>query len=934
MKWKEYEAKWQQRWDEAGVFVPQVEDSKRPKFFVTVPYPYTSGALHIGHGRTFTTGDVVARFKRHRGFNVLFPMAFHISGSPILSISDKIAHEDVKTINLYKRYLEIYEKDLEKIDGIIESFKDPEKVAEYFAGKINLDFKSVGYSIDWTRQFDTGQPHYNKFIEWQFHKFKETGILVKGSHPILWSLKNSQPLGEDDISDGDVDKVSISEFTLIKFEGEDGFFVAATLRPETLFGATNLWINPDVHYVVADVNGERWVVSEEAVGKLGVQGGSVKVVKKERGRVFLGKTVSDPLGRQLPVLPAGFVDPDNGTGVVYSVPAHAPYDYQALVDLKRDAKFGPVVSEIEPVVIISIPGYEVPAREICERMGIRDQRDSRLEEATQEIYKAEFYTGVLNDKCERFSGMLIQNIKDEVKKWLKQKGASGVFYETSRKAVSRGGDKVVVAVLDNQWFIDYNHDKWKAKTRKHLAKMVILPEKFRKLFENTVEWLDKRPCARRRGLGTRFPFDKEWVIESLSDSTIYMAFYVLIPYLQGVAPEKLKPEVFDFLLLGEGDAEKVAKLTGLSVEKVNEARKAFEYWYPNDLRHTAPAHIGNHLTFFIMHHLAIFPEKLAPPCITLNEMLIREGAKMSKSKGNVIPLNHVKEKYGADLYRMYVVSSADLDTVVDWREKDVGAVQRKLEKFVEIMDRCSETTEREVVNEIDRWMLSRFNRSLKVCTENMEAFRFREAVVEMFFKLLNDVRWFERRSEEPYGLLRKIAKDWLVSLAPVIPHTAEEYWEKLGGGESGFVSLAKWPEANEKIINSGIEKSEDFVQGVMEDIRSMIKMAGHQPGRIYLYTAEDWKWKALELVVKEKQGALKHARTFKDPAEAAKTLASFVKNRVWENGIERLDEASIIAGAEKILKEEFGAEVVVNDNHDPMNKKGKAMPFRPAVYLE
>ncbi|MBR9681801.1 MAG: class I tRNA ligase family protein, partial [Candidatus Altiarchaeota archaeon] len=314
------------------------------------------------------------------------------------------------------------------------------------------------------------------------------------------------------------------------------------------------------------------------------------------------------------------------------------------------------------------------------------------------------------------------------------------------------------------------------------------------------------------------------------------------------------------------------------------------------------------------------------------DMLVREGAKMSKSKGNIIPLNNVREKYGADLYRLYVTSSADLDHVIDWREKDVSSVQRKLDKFIEILEACEAADERKPETSIDHWMVSRFNRSLKLATQQMNGFHFREALVEIFFKLMNDVRWFERRSENPYGIVKTFAKDWLIAMAPVISHTAEEYWERLGG--EGFISVAKWPKINESLIDGEAEGHEAFIQGVMEDIRGMIKMAEKTPKTIYLYTSPEWKWDALELVVNNKEKAMKKAGTFKNPKEAVKVLSSFLKNRVWDSPKERLDETTLLKGAEKILKSEFNSEIKVNNKHDPLKKAGKAMPFRPAVYLE
>lgn len=125
------ETKWQKKWKEMRIFEPKVEKEK-PKYFLTVPYPYTNGPLHIGHGRTYTVGDIIARYKRLIGFNVLFPMAFHITGTPIIAISEKIAKNDAKTLDMYRTYISYYIDDKEEVEKILESFKDPLSLATFF----------------------------------------------------------------------------------------------------------------------------------------------------------------------------------------------------------------------------------------------------------------------------------------------------------------------------------------------------------------------------------------------------------------------------------------------------------------------------------------------------------------------------------------------------------------------------------------------------------------------------------------------------------------------------------------------------------------------------------------------------------------------------------------------------------------------------------
>ena len=161
------------------------------------------------------------------------------------------------------------------------------------------------------------------------------------------------------------------------FSFGDSFLPAATFRPETIFGATNLWINPDVNYVRADVDGESWILSNEAVAKLREQLKKVEIIEEIAGKTLIGKRCKEPLkGRELIILPGWFVDPNNGSGVVYSVPAHAPFDWIALRDLQEKpellTKFGiksEILDEIKPISMISIEGFgEFPAIEIIDQM--------------------------------------------------------------------------------------------------------------------------------------------------------------------------------------------------------------------------------------------------------------------------------------------------------------------------------------------------------------------------------------------------------------------------------------------------------------------------------------------------------------------------------------------------------------------------------------
>ncbi|MCL5874351.1 MAG: class I tRNA ligase family protein, partial [Candidatus Thermoplasmatota archaeon] len=235
------EEKWLSRWKNEKAFEPKPNGKK---FLLTVPWPYCNGALHIGHGRTYTVGDIVARYKRMRGFNVLYPMGFHISGTPVLAFSKKIEHGDQTTINLYKSYLELYGDDPSKVS----EFSVPSNIASYFSERIINDFTNMGFSIDWTRKFTSGEPIYNKFVEWQFRLLQEKKLIKIGDYPILYSAEEGNPVGEDDILEGDTDKVSITQFTGVFFYVGNDILLASTVRPETLDGVTNIFLNPEAQY--------------------------------------------------------------------------------------------------------------------------------------------------------------------------------------------------------------------------------------------------------------------------------------------------------------------------------------------------------------------------------------------------------------------------------------------------------------------------------------------------------------------------------------------------------------------------------------------------------------------------------------------------------------------------------------------------------------
>ncbi len=254
---------------------------------------------------------------------------------------------------------------------MLAQFVDPLAIVQHFSQEYQRVMRECGLSIDWRRRFTTVDPTYSKFIEWQWKHLHEKNHVLKGAHPVRYCPQCENPVGDHDLLEGD--KAEIIKFVLVMFRFGDAFIPTATLRPETIYGVTNLWVNPEVTYVKAMVDGTPWIVSIEAAEKLALQVQSVEVGLTLPGNTLVNKCVSHPLCGEVPILPASFVDPDMASGMVMSVPAHAPFDYIALRDLQEKGEY----THITPVPLIKVSGYgAVPAKDAVERAGIRNQQDT------------------------------------------------------------------------------------------------------------------------------------------------------------------------------------------------------------------------------------------------------------------------------------------------------------------------------------------------------------------------------------------------------------------------------------------------------------------------------------------------------------------------------------------------------------------------------
>ena len=956
---KQIEQKWQAKWEATHLFEAD-PDPKRKKIMVTFPYPYMNGPLHVGHTFTASRVDAYARFKRMQGYNVLWPWAWHWTGQPLLGASQRVARGD-----------EAFIKVLREVDGVPETelkkFVDPFYMAQYYTNEGRLAAKGIGFSVDWRREFTTVMPTYQKFIEWQYKNLKEKGYVTRGTHPVVWCPKDQSPTGDHDRQVGE--GVTPEEYTLLKYKlDENTFLPAATFRPETIYGITNMWINPDATYVEATVNGENWIISQEAAEKLKEQEKKVQVKRIFKGKELIGKTFQNPITKDtFPILPGWFVDPKTATGVVYSVPAHAPYDWLALKDLQEKPEvllqFGmnpAVVKQIKPISIIKVEGFgEYPAVEITRQMGIKDQNDPKADQATKELYKKEFHGGVLKENCGPYAGKTIREVKDALIADFRKMGVADRMYDLPESVVCRCMTTCIVKILSDQWFLNYSDPQWKLLAKEVVAQMTIYPEQAKPWFCTVIDWLREWACARTTGFGTPLPWGKGWIIETLSDSTVYMAFYTINKHIKqsNIQPEALTPEVFDYVFYGKGDAPQLEATVDIKASLLDSMRSEFLYWYPFDLRNSAKELVPNHLTFCIFHHAALFPPEHWPRAIGVNGMLMVEGKQMHKSKGNFITMKGAVEKYGADATRCALLLGAEGMDDPDWRADNVSDLKGKFEALNGFASGILASAKHEEFTVLERWLQSKLQRRVKEVTASLEELKTRTALQVALFETWNDIRWYvQRKGDSEAKELAESVKVWVKMLAPFAPFVCEELWSQTG--EAGFISVASWPAFDASKLDVIAEEQENLIIDVISDTSNILKAMKITPKRVCYYTATSWKWRVyLKVLDRSLSGEAKISelmREFaadKDLKPHIKDVASMVprvikaltrlpnERKVNIQQIKIVDEKEIFLGAVGFLKERFNAEVSVYceddpNRYDPKNRATTAMPYQPAIYIE
>uniref|UniRef100_A0A1A8CRV3 Leucine--tRNA ligase, cytoplasmic n=1 Tax=Nothobranchius kadleci TaxID=1051664 RepID=A0A1A8CRV3_NOTKA len=904
----------QDKWEKERAFEKDApttigESTNKNKFFVTFPYPYMNGRLHLGHTFSLSKCEFAVGYQSLKGKKCLFPFGLHCTGMPIKACADKLKREmelygnppqfpdeeeeeetkekpaasdeiiikdkakGKKSKAVAKSGSSTFQWDIMRSLGLndqeISPFANAEHWLEYFPPLAVKDLKMMGVKVDWRRSFITTDvnPFYDSFVRWHFLTLKERKKIKFGKRYTIFSPKDGQPCMDHDRQTGE--GVGPQEYTLIKMKivepytakfkskvfyssavkGKSIFLVAATLRPETMFGQTNCWVRPDMKYVAFETtSGDVFISTSRSARNMSYQGftkenGVVPVVMEILGQDILGSALSAPLTsyKVIYALPMLTIKEDKGTGVVTSVPSDSPDDIAALRDIKKKQalreKYGiedKMVLPFEPVPIIEIPGYgNLSAPLVCDELKIQSQNDKeKLAEAKEKVYLKGFYEGIM--LVDGYKGQKVQDVKKPIQKMMIDRGEAMLYMEPEKQVMSRSGDECVVALCD-QWYLDYGDSEWKQQAHEALKSLETFCEETRRNFEATLAWLQEHACSRTYGLGTRLPWDEQWLIESLSDSTIYMAYYTVAHLLQGgvlngqgasplgIKPEQMTREVWDFIFFKTSPFPK----TSIPKEHLQRLRREFEYWYPVDVRVSGKDLVPNHLSYFLYNHVAMWPKDNGkwPQAVRANGHLLLNSEKMSKSTGNFLTLYQAIEKFSADGMRLALADAGDTVEDANFVETMADAGILRLYTWVEWVKEmiANQNNLRTGLMDTfnDRVFASEMNASIIRTEQHYERMMYKEALKSGFFEFQAAKDKYRELAIE--GMHRDLVFQFIerqtLLLAPICPHLCEYTWSLLGNTSS--LMKASWPVAGP--VDEILIRSSQYLMETAHDLRLRLK---------------------------------------------------------------------------------------------------------------
>ena len=735
---KSVESKWQKTWAEKNQYKTDTLDASKPNYYTLEMFPYPSGKIHMGHVRNYSIGDVVARFKKMEGYNVLHPMGWDSFGLPAENAAIKHG------IHPHKWTME----NIEDMKG---------------------QLKLLGLSYDWDREVATSTPEYYKFTQEIFLKFLEHGLAYKKKSFVNWCpscqtvLANEQVvqgqcercdsvvvkkdleqwyfktthyaeelLQDLDTLDGWPDKVKLMQKNWIgkstgaeivfDIDGTDKSITVFTTRPDTIHGVTCMVIAPEHELVKELVAGTEYEKDVEAfIAKMHtmteIERTSTDV---EKEGMFIGKYIVNPLtGKKAPIWIANYVLADYGTGAVMAVPAHD----------ERDREFAQKYNlEIIPVI----------------------------DEENKMINSGEF-NGM--DASEAFD-KIIEKIEEI------NRGKKTVNYRLRDWLLSRQrywGCPIPVVYCDTCGVVPEKKENLPIL----LPTDVEFSGKGESPLTTSKEFMTTAcPCC---GKPARREVD---TMDTFVDSSWYFLRYI---------DPKNTENIFDS-------------------EVVNK-------WMPVDQYIGGVEHAIMHLLysrFFIkaFNDMGLVDFKEPFKNLLTQGMVLKEGSKMSKSKGNVVSPLEIIEEYGADTARLFVLFAAPPERDLDWSEQGVEGCYRFLNRVYRLVDELSEIAKSDVkIDELtkeDKAMRYTIHATLKKVTDDLsEKFGFNTAISSLM-ELVNEMYKYKELDNRNNAVIKEGIETIVTILAPFTPHIGEELWTMIG--KEGSIFDISWPKYDESAL--------------------------------------------------------------------------------------------------------------------------------------
>jgi len=812
----EIEKKWQKFWQEHKTFRADDCDDSRPKYYVLDMFPYPSAAgLHVGHPEGYTASDIVARYKRMKGFNVLHPMGWDAFGLPA------------------EQYA-------------IETSTHPAQTTQKNIDRMRQQIKSLGFSYDWDRQVSTTDPNYYKWTQWIFLKFfnsyfdqteqkakpieelnvpKELseedkqkiiddnrlayeaevavnwcpalgtvlaneevvgGLSERGGHPVIrkpmrqWMLRITKYAERllKDLDDVDWpepikklqrDWIGKSVGAEVKFEIEslNWDLWVFTTRPDTLFGATYMVLAPELEVVDMITTNDR----KEAVKKYREQAARKSDLDrtdlaKEKTGVFTGAYAINPVNSErMPIWISDYVLISYGTGAIMAVPAHDERDFEFA------NKFGlPIVPVVEPVLRSTAEG------------GPLDSKEAKLVKQGKLCFVGD--GKAINSG--QFNGLPTNRFKEKISDWLQQKGLG-------RKAVN------------------YKLRDWLFSRQRYWGEpFPILHEENSRVFGLTEKDLplELPEVENYKPPGTgESPLANigDWVNVTLPDGSKAKRETNTMPQWAGSCWYYLR-------YLDPNNSQK-----GWDCEKE-------KYWMPVDLYIGGAEHAVLHLLYARFWHKLLYDlgyvSTKEPFAKLVNQGMIlgEDGQKMSKSRGNVVNPDKVIADFGADSMRLYEMFLGPLEAIKPWSMQGVQGVYRFLQKTWRMIvdEDTGEPVEAIKQTQPDEQTLRLLNQTIKKVGDDIESFGFNTAISAMMIFINHLIKQDDRP--------RSVVEKFILILAPFAPHIAEELWQRLGHTES--LAYEPWPEYDEELIK---EKEIELPVQVKGKVRDRIVVPADSP---------------------------------------------------------------------------------------------------------